>query len=160
MSSLKMLEQVIQGGNEVYNGRRTIYFNWAWCYTFFLSFSSKSTFKNVKIFLKHSKSSFNIQLQVMMISTVTYVSIRAACVKQETNEENAENRRKLNMGGTGHRPPPIGWKPKENANILSWKIHSLIGLCRLRSQPPETKENTNSFGWKLPFYAVVWKGIN
>ena len=58
-----------------------------------------STFKNVKIVLKYSKSSFNIQLQVMMSSTITYVSIRAACVKQETNEENAENRRKLNMGG-------------------------------------------------------------
>ena len=74
----------------------------------FFSFSSMSTFKNVKIFLKYSKSSFNIQLQVMISSTITYVSIRAACVKQETNEENAENRRKLNMGGTGHRPPPIG----------------------------------------------------
>ena len=37
----------------------------------------------------------------MMISTFTYVSIWAACVKQETNEENAENRRKLNMGGDG-----------------------------------------------------------
>ena len=74
----------------------------------FFSFSSMSTFKNVKIVLKYSKSSFNIQLQVMMSSTITYVSIRAACVKQETNEENAENRRKLNMGGTGHRPPPIG----------------------------------------------------
>ena len=74
----------------------------------FFSFSSMSTFKNVKIFLKYSKLSFNIQLQVMMSSTITYVSIRAACVKQETNEENAENRRKLNMGGTGHRPPPIG----------------------------------------------------
>ena len=37
----------------------------------------------------------------MMISTFTYVSIWAACVKQETNEENAENRRKLNMGGRG-----------------------------------------------------------
>ena len=61
----------------------------------------------------------------MMISTFTYVSIWAACVKQETNEENAENRRKLNMGGTGHRPPPIGWKPKENANILSWKYFLL-----------------------------------
>ena len=72
----------------------------------FFSFSSMSTFKNVKIVLKYSKSSFNIQLQVMMSSTITYVSIRAACVKQETNEENAENRRKLNMGGTGHRPPP------------------------------------------------------
>ena len=75
----------------------------------FFSFSSMSTFKNVKIVLKYSKSSFNIQLQVMMSSTITYVSIRAACVKQETNEENAENRRKLSMGGrTGHKPPPIG----------------------------------------------------